>query len=140
MCEREGRGCSSALCLRPCKLYQASYAPNPCSLGLIVEPAYQHRQPILLFLHPQMTATAIHAGRSMEDVSGIALMVSRADNRAEHVSVMARQLLSVLRDFPRREDPAGRPPRAVDLQAGACACGVCTLLLCSSILLLVLHP
>jgi hypothetical protein len=52
----------------------------------------------------QLAAAAIHAGRGVEDVSGLAMLVSRADGRAEHVSLMARQLLTVLREFPRRQD------------------------------------
>ena len=38
-----------------------------------------------------------------EGSNGLAESVSRADSRAENVSRMARQLLSVLREFPRRD-------------------------------------
>eukprot|EP00955_Chlamydomonas_euryale_P087794 364325-Chlamydomonas_euryale.AAC.1 len=39
-----------------------------------------------------LAAAAIHAGRGLDDVAGLALVVSRADGRAEHVTVMARQV------------------------------------------------
>ncbi|GFH26896.1 RING-type domain-containing protein [Haematococcus lacustris] len=48
-----------------------------------------------------ITATATSSS-GISDITSIALTVSRADARAEDISRMARQLLSVLREYPRQ--------------------------------------
>lgn len=50
-----------------------------------------------------LAATAITASRALDSVAMVAATVSRADARAEDISRMARQLLGVLREFPRRQ-------------------------------------
>ena len=64
-----------------------------------------------------LASAAISTERGTEDVAGLALLVSRADSRAEHVSHMARQLLGVLREFPRRDD-APLPRRGLGVETG----------------------
>lgn len=55
----------------------------------------------------ELAAAAIAAGRALGDASAVASTVSSADARAEDVSRMARQLLGVLREFPRRQAAEG---------------------------------
>eukprot|EP00798_Chlamydomonas_sp_ICE-L_P027884 gene27884-12000_t len=81
-------------------------AAEASSTARVVEEVSVH-QALQLLSHSlgdmHLAAAAIHAGRDLVDVANIAETVSRADARAEEVSRMARQLLSVLREFPHQQ-------------------------------------
>ncbi|GAX78321.1 hypothetical protein CEUSTIGMA_g5763.t1 [Chlamydomonas eustigma] len=70
----------------------------------------------------QLATAAVYAGlhdAGASSISGLAETVSRADRRAENVSRMARQLLTVLREFPRRAGGNGVGRSGVEAAPGA---------------------
>lgn len=75
-----------------------------------------------------LAATAISA-TTADGVAQVAHTVARADQRAEDISRMARQLLTVLREFPRRGE-ALLPVRPVDSGPRGAWLTVCVICVC----------